>query len=355
MAWYNENWTKRKKIIIDNTKVDANLSDFPVYLDLEDLGSDFFDDVKSEGADIRITTSDGETEVPREVVSCDTTEETGEVHFKGTLSSSSDTEFYIYYGNSSASEPSSDATYGSENVWDSNYKAVYHLDDANDSTSNDNDGSTTGTSFSTSGKVGGAIYNSGGSSDKLMSVSSSASLISATQSLTFSCWMKVTSLRQQTFPLVMRLLPDPSAPKYHSYALRFDSSTGEPYPRLCVVNTADANKRYNDSTVISTNTWYYVVGTYDGSDIKYYFDGSYVGKTAQTGNISFGSNRELRIADNYYGNGQYYTGYVDEVRIINEAKNANWISTEYNNQNSPSTFYSIEEDVSDTSKFFAMF
>ena len=165
MAWYNNDWKYREKITIDNTKVSADLTDYPVYLDLSELGTDFFDNVKSGGGDIRITTSDEETEVPREIVSCDTTAETGEVHFKGDLSGSTDTDFYVYYGNSGASDYAITATYGAENVWGSNYKGVYHLQEAvnttaggyNDSTSNSRDG--TGVSMALSapaGKIGKA-------------------------------------------------------------------------------------------------------------------------------------------------------------------------------------------------------
>ena len=37
-------------------------------------------------------------------------------------------------------------------------------------------------------------------------------------------------------------------------------------------------------------------------------------------------------------------GALDEVRISNIVRSAAWISTEYNNQSSPSTFYSVSSD-----------
>jgi hypothetical protein len=39
--------------------------------------------------------------------------------------------------------------------------------------------------------------------------------------------------------------------------------------------------------------------------------------------------------------GQGISGNIDELEISNAALSANWIQTEYNNQYSPSTFYSI--------------
>ncbi len=103
----------------------------PVYLDLSNLGPQFFSGVKSDGGDIRVTTSNGVTEVAREVVSTDTTGETGEVHFLGTsISASSDTDFYVYYGNSAESDYATTATYGRNVVWSSaGYVGVWHLEE----------------------------------------------------------------------------------------------------------------------------------------------------------------------------------------------------------------------------------
>ena len=38
---------------------------------------------------------------------------------------------------------------------------------------------------------------------------------------------------------------------------------------------------------------------------------------------------------------QSFDGLIDEVRVSNAARSADWIQTEYNNQSSPSTFYSL--------------
>ncbi|MGB2600128.1 MAG: YDG domain-containing protein, partial [Candidatus Omnitrophota bacterium] len=38
-------------------------------------------------------------------------------------------------------------------------------------------------------------------------------------------------------------------------------------------------------------------------------------------------------------NGNYFDGYIDEARVASTNRSAEWIETEYNNQNSPSTFY----------------
>ena len=143
-------------ITIDKDKVDSDLTDFPIYIDLSDLPSSFWDTVVNGGGDIIVYKSDGTTELAREVVSCDTGTDTGELHIKysGTLSGSSDTTIQIH-ADGSSSEPASDATYGSEAVW-SDYEAVYHLTDTNDSTSNDNDLTNNGATSGATGQIGDA-------------------------------------------------------------------------------------------------------------------------------------------------------------------------------------------------------
>ena len=38
---------------------------------------------------------------------------------------------------------------------------------------------------------------------------------------------------------------------------------------------------------------------------------------------------------------RYWRGQIDEVRISDSIRSADWIAAEYNNQNSPSTFYTL--------------
>jgi len=107
------------------------LTDFPVYVDLADLGADFFTNVSdANGGDIRVTAGDGVTELPRQVVAINTGGQTGELHFKASsLSSTQNTYFYIYYGNAGESEPLANSTYGSQNVWTNGYVGVWHLEE----------------------------------------------------------------------------------------------------------------------------------------------------------------------------------------------------------------------------------
>ncbi|MCG2690923.1 LamG domain-containing protein, partial [Candidatus Parcubacteria bacterium] len=73
-------------------------------------------------------------------------------------------------------------------------------------------------------------------------------------------------------------------------------------------------------TTIGLNTWYHIVGTYDGSDIKIYVNGVQEGiDSSLSGNIHDGTG-DLRIGAKAISSPAYYfNGKVDETRIWNVA------------------------------------
>jgi hypothetical protein len=64
---------------------------------------------------------------------------------------------------------------------------------------------------------------------------------------------------------------------------------------------------------------------------------------------SFGKNLRYDIGTlrRNSGNIGYFNGTLDEVRLSNVVRSSSWISTEYNNQNSPATFYALGAESSD--------
>jgi hypothetical protein len=162
--WYNASWAHREAITIQASKIDNDLTNFPVYVNLADLGSSFFSSVKGDGSDIRVTEGDAVTELPYELVKISTSTQTGELYFKAnSISSSTNTTFYIYYGNAAASAYAPTATYGSQNVWTNGYVLVEHMNDLTTSSVQNSVGSGlngTKTSannplYNSSGRIGG--------------------------------------------------------------------------------------------------------------------------------------------------------------------------------------------------------
>jgi hypothetical protein len=157
-------FNKYRKITIQSSQVEADLTDFPVMIKL--TGADFQsieDDVTdAEGDDIIFRSSFKGDQLDHEFEVYNTTDDILVAWVKvPSVSGSSNTEIYMFYGNDCITASSQNAP----GVWSNGYEAVYHLhDDWNDST-----GSHNGTGGQTQGYVSGQIANGvdfeGGSSD----------------------------------------------------------------------------------------------------------------------------------------------------------------------------------------------
>jgi hypothetical protein len=115
-------------------------------------------------------------------------------------------------------------------------------------------------------------------------------------------------------------------------------------PTLQIVS----RKTYND------NQWHFLADTYSNGVETLYIDSQRVGSQSV---LEYGCNGDpsealyslgsFRADDadvawpNLNSATQYFNGALDEVRISNSARSGGWIAAEYNNQSSPSTFYSV--------------
>jgi hypothetical protein len=127
------------------------------------------------------------TELPREVVSAD------EIHFKKGTLANGDSIYADYDG--IRSDYAITATYGAQNVWNSNYKGVWHEPHGNatDSTSNGNNLTDNNTVLSTTGQIGdGGDFNST-NSEYLSITDASQTGLEPTDDITVSSWVNLNS------------------------------------------------------------------------------------------------------------------------------------------------------------------
>lgn len=336
--WFDEDWGRRIEITIDSTDVDDDVTDFPVYVDLSTLPSGFFSRVQSDGDDIRVTTGSGTTSVPFELVAINTGLETGELHFKApTLSSTTDTTFFIYYDNPAASGYAASATYGSQNVWTNSYEMRFAMDDdptyqvsaveVFDSTSNSNDANTRSTSGMTAGDVVtgqlGQALNFDGNDGALFE-----SILTFTGPFTISMWWRTQNyVDSDGFAVASN---DASANEKIG-----PWTAGNAFVRTIPASTADNAVAHPADT-----TWTHVVVTRDTSNkIDLHFNGVTTrlhGDAARSGN------------SNWYNFGgdptQGFEGDLDELRFADVRRTNGWITTEYANQANPSGFYSVSSE-----------
>jgi len=355
----------RKSITIDRTKVGtgtapATLANYPLLYSVTDV------DLKSTGNGGDVTSTSGYDILFRAVddTTCGGTgpctldhevEEydpaTGRLvawvrlPSVNTNTAGSDTVLYIYYGNSAITASIEDA----DGVWDTNYKGVWHLEESpangvaghDDSSGNSNSGTPSGFAgdangtTNATGKIGGADRFDG--TDDFLDMGSDATLDDLGP-LTVSAWINPDTTGEGSAGKVIAkydtgtgrwfLEIDDTAPEVETFEFNKDHAT------------TDLARVASNSTV-SLTSWQQVVVTWDGtttaSNIHIYKNGAEVSYAVTTNGAGAENSDagEPLIIGARADNGNAYDGYIDEVRVSNVVRTADWIKTAYNNTNAP--------------------
>jgi hypothetical protein len=337
-GWYNTSWNDRKLITINHTKVSgsSNLTNFPVLVSLTDADLATVANGGGvglpDGRDILFTSADGATKLNHEIESYNPS--TGQLIAwvqVPMVSPTTDTTMYIYYGNTSATSQQNPT-----GVWDSNYVGVWHFGNgttlsASDSTSNGNNGTINGAT-ATSGVIdGGANFNGSGSISEGATTNTNAPLLSV------SIWMKSAQAQQPSYTTMFDrrggaafnnwILDTTYYGNTYEFCMTDDQGSGPSTGQYCLT-----------SGTLDTN-WHYLAGTYDGTTQTLYLDGTPVASNPVSITLGTGSYPLNWGSSN--GSGQIFNGLLDEARFSRVARSAGWIATEYTNQSSPSTFFSV--------------
>jgi len=279
------------------------------------------------------TSSDGTTQLYAEKELFDDSASKAIYHVKVTsVSSSAGTDIYYYYDN----DASDNTTYiGAINttagghVWDSNFKAVYHMTDATtstvvDSTSNNNDGTKKGANepIEATGKLSkGQSFD--GSNDYI-----NFGDISDIEGghITISFLTYLTDLSGY-----LLFCKDDWDESFNSHF--YDNNT------LYWGYSATGDRVGGTTNIFTLNTWQHIVLWFDGSYWKTYTNS--VEKQSASSTISSIPNTAtdltLGIASGVF------TGIIDEIRISSTNRSAAWIKATYNSLWDSLVSYSAEE------------
>jgi hypothetical protein len=340
------NYKFRREIKIDNTKIDATLTHFPVLLKLgssvgissKDVRS-IFDEVGANSKKIAITKSDGETQIYGEIERWDNTNKVAEIWVSKSdleISSSADTILYLYYDNSKADDTDfigDTQSTPAKNVWDSNFKLRSDMKDKTtstieDSSSNENHGTKKGANEpnQADGKIGkGQSYD--GSDDKI-DIASTTDFAFGTGDFTVSFWIYLRA--------------NPTSKTFWELA---SFTSGLLYDHTSTNTTkiyVQGTERISYSGFPTLNTWVKVDLRRSGTSLKLYFNNSEVASGTSSDNITHGASR---IGGANYAADRFTNAIFDEFRISNSARSDAWIKAELNTQNDTLITWGDEEEV----------
>ncbi|MCD4821902.1 MAG: DUF2341 domain-containing protein [Methanococcoides sp.] len=316
---------RNKKITIDHTKVEGELTDFPVLISLS-TDADLAAHTQNDGDDIFFTAAD-DTRLSHEIEEYNSS--TGELVAWvkiPSLSNTTDTAIYMQYGDQSCGSQE-DVT----GVWDSNFLMVQHLNNLNstateDSTSNNYDGIKTAIDepLEVDGMVGNAQYFDGSNDHVNVGVMDHNI---GYGNYTWSVWAKTPDVYNDINPIMTN---GNYAPAIYTKTYQ-NTQWGTYYGSYRLAGN-----------VLSLNTWYHLVVQRENGIVRFYQDGVLLPTTHA---FSFSmANSEFYIGRS--GVGWYGRNTVDEARVSNTVRSESWVKTSYNNQFSPSTFYSVGQENS---------
>ena len=342
MTWWNSDWTYRKEVVIQNGKVADNHSNFPI------LVSEIDNDLKihiaqANAEDTAFVDTDDSTQLDHEIEKWDSSDGTLIAHLRiPTMDKDSNKTIYVYYGNAGCANQQNIT-----GVWDDNYKMVQHMKDdpdtssITDSTQYDNDGAKKGANEPIEADAKIAKGQSFDGTNDEVRISDFWNPIQS--NFTLEAWIKTTVSGRSIYA------KQANSPGFNGF--NFFVASGGLQVVVCW-NNAGQYGNIIGNTEINTGTWKYVVFVFTGADRtnwKIYVDG------AQDTFTEYGQDLigdgidtavDFRIGNREQG-ASFFKGLEDEVRISNTARSTDWITTSFNTQNDPSSFYTLGDEESE--------
>ncbi len=326
-----------RTVTIDHNKVPSTQTNFTALLlkshaDLRSTG-DGGHVQSASGFDIRPHTNSSCTDpMPFKLERYTTNGSVGEVIMwvnVASISSSVDTVYYLCYGDTGLVTDGS-----STSAWDSSYKGVYLM--------NENAGNTTVTDASTSGNNAITINNTSsitttgnqglgftfdGSSEYIHSFSA----VPSSTTFTVTAWVNIGASNTGYRTIYAGGGSEPGLWLNARQMDWFDGSID------AVVG----------GTTIPTSQWHMVAVRHNGNgtNILVYYDGALDGTSGSTSNTDLPDDSTAGIGGH---NLEFFNGTMDTTTISNVDRGADWITTTFNSQGSPSTFASLGSEGAPT-------
>ena len=255
-----------------------------------------------------------------------------------SLSSTADTTIYLYFGNVNAGD-----TQNRTAVWDANFEAVWHLGETlgginmiKDSTANVHAGTDVNSPMlNVAGKLLGGVRLDG--IDDHIRIPQSPALTAIGDTGTLSLWINWVQAVGTDYQRILlddnSIIGDGSGMEWATNMMGYYYY----YPSLAGGNNYGAMP-----TPFVNGTWHHIAITQDYATktLQMFVDG-----TSRTSGFTGTSWTKVPTGANWYWGGlpprTKLAGTLDEIHVSKTVRTPEWIATEYANQNSPTTFYSV--------------
>ena len=333
-------WNFRAEIQIDGSLTTTTHSNFPIVLrsaqfPAEMLNNNGLQDAMNGGLDVRFSSdAQGSQRLACEIVRFSTGATPAvEVWVKlNTLTAGASNSIYVWWGASGATLPANGSTYGRNAVWSNNFTAVYHLNEIQsgaagnyqDSTGNFNSLATTNPPTRSTGSIGfAATFNANNNQEIVL-----PNTLDTTGNYTLQGWVSTSNMsgfrtwlgKSDTFAA--------NNSRWRFYNDNFGSSN----PGIGRAGSEASWANGGDPDYTGTAAHFNMVVTTGVAELIHN------GTSYGTRTFTQGTDAAARVT---IGNsaGEFWTGTIDEVRIVSTNRSQSWINTEYINQQNPGTFF----------------
>lgn len=191
---------------------------------------------------------------------------------------------------------------------------AWGLEDVNANFSSKNLVNNNGVTFTTGKNFNGALLGAGNTNKYLSNASPSVGIYGGPVSV--SAWINATGVPTAGAPDTS-IISFGDGTSRVSYLLNYEYVSANNYAlgfHRLRNGVADNSATYPINLTLNT-TWYNVIGTYDGTNVRIWVGDTFRALSASAGNGSAGGQSDLRIGDNVQSTGRTFKGMIDEVYI----------------------------------------
>lgn len=337
---YSTTWTQHKNIVINSVAaaLTVNVTGFPLLVRLDSTNAAIFTQAKTGGADLRFTKADNTTRLPHQIESWNATTKTAVIWVlvdtvKANISNQA---LRMHWGNAAAADSSNGAQVFKTS---GGFQAVWHMNgtaDETDATPNGITATAEVVPAAANGRVGPARQFTGTEYFRATGSASGPLNFAFNSNFTISAWINPVELASHGVIVSKHDL---------DYALKLDQNNN-----LEFFQFVDAGGWNAVNSFAGQNEWLHAVAVQKGDSSLLYINGALVDNEA-TLTAGGGARREdidVVVGAEPTSNTavrRFFIGIIDELRMSNVARPADWARLDYANQVPGQTIVTLVDSV----------